>query len=68
MGVEYALDTLKPRVFIPMHAGSAGYRYVEFTDEAGDRHPDVQMVPFEHRGDHFRYGDGRVDLTAGSTD
>jgi ankyrin repeat protein len=67
MGVHYAIDSLKPQVFIPMHGGSGGHRYREFIEEAAPKHPDVQMVAFEHEGEHFRFGNGKMSLTAGGS-
>jgi ankyrin repeat protein len=60
MGVEYALETLKPLVFLPMHSGGGEYRYHEFISEAGPKYPDVRMWAPQAGGDHFRYRDGRI--------
>jgi L-ascorbate metabolism protein UlaG (beta-lactamase superfamily) len=60
MGVHYALETLKPRVFMPMHAGRSSYRYHEFIRDCRDQFTDTQMEAPENRGDRFRYRDGRV--------
>lgn len=59
-GVEYTLKTLKPKVFIPMHAGAQGQLYHEFIDECRDRFSSVQMVAPDNRGDHFVYKNGRI--------
>jgi L-ascorbate metabolism protein UlaG (beta-lactamase superfamily) len=60
MGVCYALETLKPLVFLPMHSGGGEHRYVEFVNEVGPKFPAVQMPAPQARGDRFRYRDGRV--------
>jgi len=67
-GIEYTLDTLKPKVFIPMHAGAQGHLYHEFIDGCRDKFPSVQMVAPDNRGDHFVYKNGRIkDSNRGST-
>ena len=61
-GVVYALSTLKPRVFMPTHAGGAEYRLAEFVGSCRDKAPGVQMIAPLAGGDHFRYREGRVAL------
>jgi ankyrin repeat protein/L-ascorbate metabolism protein UlaG (beta-lactamase superfamily) len=60
MGVHYTLETLKPKVFIPMHGGRSSYRYHEFIADCKDKFTGVQMEAPRNRGDHFRYRDGRM--------
>ena len=60
MGVHYALETLKPMVFVPMHSGGNTYRYHEFISDCCDKFPDTEMRAITARGDHFRYRDGRT--------
>jgi L-ascorbate metabolism protein UlaG (beta-lactamase superfamily) len=60
MGVHYAIETLKPRVFFPMHAGGAEHRYREFIADCKNNFPQTQMRAADARGDHFRYRDGRI--------
>ncbi|MFH1313728.1 MAG: ankyrin repeat domain-containing protein [Candidatus Eisenbacteria bacterium] len=60
LGVHYALGTLKPSVFIPMHGGRNSYRYHEFIGDCMDKFTNVQMEAPRNRGDHFRYRDGRM--------
>lgn len=60
MGVYYALETLKPRVFMPAHSGGAEHRYQAFVEAAKDKFPGVHMLAPTARGDRFRYRDGRV--------
>jgi L-ascorbate metabolism protein UlaG (beta-lactamase superfamily) len=60
MGVYYALETLKPLAFLPMHSGGGEYRYHEFITEAKQKFPDIEMRAPKASGDHFRYRDGRI--------
>ena len=60
MGVYYALETLKPLVFFPMHSGGWEARYHEFISEAKRQFPDIEMRAPKASGDRFRYRDGRV--------
>jgi ankyrin repeat protein/L-ascorbate metabolism protein UlaG (beta-lactamase superfamily) len=60
MGVHYALEILKPLVFLPMHSGGGEYKYSEFIREAKRDFPDIDMRAPKTGGDHFRYHDGRV--------
>lgn len=59
-GIHYTLKTLKPRVFIPMHAGARGHQYREFIDECQPLFKSVQMVAPDNRGDHFVYKKGKI--------
>ncbi|NIO29795.1 MAG: hypothetical protein GTO29_14720 [Candidatus Latescibacteria bacterium] len=59
-GIHYALKTLKPRVFIPMHAGAEGHLYREFIEECKGQFPAIQMVAPDNRGDHFVYEQGKI--------
>lgn len=60
LGVYYALETLKPRVFIPAHSGGGEYRYQDFVEAGKQKFPGVQMLAPMARGDRFRFRDGRV--------
>jgi len=60
IGVHYALETLKPRVFLPTHSGGGEYRYADFIGASKDKYPAVQMRAPLGRGDRYRYRDGRV--------
>jgi ankyrin repeat protein len=64
LGVLYALDTLKPKVFLPAHSGGAEYRYKDFVEACRDKAPGVQMLAPSARGDRFRYREGRVALAS----
>jgi ankyrin repeat protein/L-ascorbate metabolism protein UlaG (beta-lactamase superfamily) len=67
-GVQYTLGKLKPRVFIPMHAGTQGNLYREFIDTIQPDFASVQMVAPGNRGDHFVYKDGTIkDPRSGDT-
>ena len=59
-GVYYALKTLSPKVFIPMHAGAQGNVYREFIDECQGTFKSIQMVAADNRGDHFVYRRGKI--------
>jgi ankyrin repeat protein len=64
MGVHYALETLHPKVFFPMHAGGGGeFRYHEFVDDCRDQFPKTRMEAAWDRGDRFLYRDGRISYT-----
>lgn len=56
MGVEYALETLKPVTFIPMHAGSACWRLKEFIAEREYEFPETKMTAPDNVGDRIHYG------------
>jgi len=58
MGVHYVLETLKPTVFIPMHAGNGAFRYHDFIADCKDKFPKIKMVAVQNRGDYFRYSRG----------
>ena len=60
LGVYYALDTLKPKLFLPTHGGTSEFQYATFVAAARDRYPEVQMrAPFA-RGDRYRYRNGKI--------
>jgi len=60
MGVHYTLETLKPKVFIPMHAGNNSWRYHEFIADCRDKFPDTRMDAPVNRGDLLYYREGAV--------
>jgi L-ascorbate metabolism protein UlaG (beta-lactamase superfamily) len=60
LGVYYVLETLKPRVFMPDHAGGGEFRYGEFVSACKNKFPATQMKAPQARGDRYRYRDGRV--------
>ena len=59
-GAHLLLETLEPRVFIPMHAGAQGHVYREFIEECRDEFDSIQMVAPDNRGDHFVYKKGKI--------
>jgi len=60
MGVNYALDKLQPRVFIPLHSLNNEYRYEEFIGRCRNEFPGIRMVAPSHRGDHYNYRKGEI--------
>jgi ankyrin repeat protein/L-ascorbate metabolism protein UlaG (beta-lactamase superfamily) len=68
MGVHYALETLKPRVFFPMHAGDMTNRYQTFVDECRGRFPKTRMEVAAFKGDRFHYSKGNVAALASRLD
>lgn len=60
-GVCYTLEKLKPKAFIPMHAGAEGSMYRDFIEEHRARFASVQMVAPENRGDHFVFKKGKIE-------
>jgi ankyrin repeat protein/L-ascorbate metabolism protein UlaG (beta-lactamase superfamily) len=65
MGVHYALETLSPRVFMPMHAGDCTNRYATFIEECQKDYPDIRMEAQVMRGDRYHYRNGRLAELAG---
>ncbi|MBU8932900.1 MAG: ankyrin repeat domain-containing protein [candidate division Zixibacteria bacterium] len=61
LGVYYALDKLKPKVFFPEHALDNEYRYQEFADRAvADGHTDCEYMCAFNKGDRFFYRNGKI--------
>lgn len=60
LGVNYALDKLQPRVFIPLHSLNNEYRYQEFIDRCHNEFPGIRMVAPSHRGDHYDFRKGEI--------
>ncbi len=61
IGTEYTLETLKPKLFLPMHAGrTSTMRYRDFINELGDRFPQTRTQTLYAAGDHFIYRNGKV--------
>jgi hypothetical protein len=60
LGVEYALEKLQPRVFIPLHSIGNEWRYRDFIDGCRNDFPTVKMVAPAHRGDHYDYEKGNI--------
>ena len=60
LGVNYALEKMQPKVFIPLHAGGNEWRYRDFIDGCRNDFPGVRMVAPTHRGDHYDYRKGTI--------
>lgn len=60
MGVHYALETLEPRIFFPMHGGDMTTRYRTFVDECRDRFRRTRMETATFKGDRFHYSKGSI--------
>jgi ankyrin repeat protein/L-ascorbate metabolism protein UlaG (beta-lactamase superfamily) len=60
LGVEYALETLQPAAFFPMHGGASGTRCREFGDACKPNFPGIQVYAAQNPGDHFIYRKGKV--------
>jgi len=65
-GIHYTLKTLKPKVFIPMHARARAHLYREFIDECQPLFKSVQMVAPDNRGDHFIYKQEKIEDPKGT--
>ena len=59
-GVIYTLETLKPKVFIPMHAQTREKDYRTFVDGIKGQFESIQMAVPGNRGDHFVYSKGKL--------
>jgi len=60
IGTEYTLETLSPKLFLPMHSGrQATLTYHNFIRECGDRYPQTRMETLYCAGDHFVYRNGK---------
>jgi L-ascorbate metabolism protein UlaG (beta-lactamase superfamily) len=68
MGVHYAIETLEPRVFFPMHAGDITRRYETFIEECRAQFPNTRMEAAVVRGDRFHYSNGNVAALASRVD
>ncbi len=68
MGVYYALETLEPRVFFPMHSGDMNTRYQTFVQECRGRFPKTRMEAAAIKGDRFHYSKGAIAALASRAD
>ncbi len=55
LGVQYTLETLKPKVFLPAHAGGSSYVYAELAEEFDGRFPGTYVCAPDSDGDSFYY-------------
>lgn len=60
IGTEYALDRLKPLLFVPMHGGQFNPTYRDFVRDVRDRHARVRMEHAEVRGDRIQFSKMRA--------
>ena len=60
LGVHYAIEKLKPKSVMPMHARDATYRYKEFAQEAATKDYATQIAYATNRGDRFLLSDGKI--------
>jgi len=60
LGIYKTLEDLNIKVFFPVHAGGAEYRYQDFVEEAEEKDFKVQMVYPENRGDRFLFKKGEI--------
>jgi ankyrin repeat protein len=65
-GICYMFEKLKPRTFLPMHAGADGNLYREFIAEVQPQFTSVQMAAPGNRGDHFVYSNWKLDDPRGN--
>ncbi|MCP4546281.1 MAG: hypothetical protein GY835_07435 [bacterium] len=65
LGVHYAFEHLKPKVFFPQHAGGNYQTYSDWISTNAASYQSIKMMPAVARGDLFRYEKGtiaRVDM------
>lgn len=60
LGVNYALDKLRPSVFIPLHSLNNEFKYEEFISRCRNEFPGIRMVAPSHRGDHYDFRKGEI--------
>jgi ankyrin repeat protein/L-ascorbate metabolism protein UlaG (beta-lactamase superfamily) len=60
-GTEYTLETLKPKLFLPMHSGrTTTHTYRDFIEALGNRFPQSRTETLYAAGDHFTYRNGKA--------
>ncbi len=60
LGAHYAIESLNPRVFMPMHSGQATYRYRDFVQDAAGKDYDTQLAYALASGDRFLYRQNKI--------
>ncbi|UCD18829.1 MAG: ankyrin repeat domain-containing protein, partial [candidate division WOR-3 bacterium] len=60
LGAHYAIETLNPKVFMPMHSGHATYLCRDFVEEAAGKSYDTQLIYATNNGDRFIYRGGAI--------
>lgn len=63
LGVHHFIETMKPKMFFPAHAGGGEFRYAEFAEECRGRFPDTRVCPPECDGDVFCFEVEAEELT-----
>jgi hypothetical protein len=54
-GVEYMIETIQPKVFVPMHAGMYSLEYKKFADDIADKNYETKTKYVVTKGDRFSY-------------
>jgi len=54
-GIYYTLETLHPKLFVPMHGGAHTFAYKEFVETAKADGIEGEMKYVIHKGDRFKY-------------
>jgi len=54
-GIYYTIETLQPKLFVPMHSGGHTFNYKEFAETAKKDGHDQKMKYVFHKGDRFTY-------------
>lgn len=60
LGVHYAIDKMKPKTVIPMHAGDATYRYKDFAEEIATKDYETQIAYASNKGDRFLFANSKI--------
>lgn len=63
-GIYYTLETLQPKLFVPMHSGSHSFEYKEFVEQTKKDGYEMDMYYPIHKGDRFTYlKDNKENIT-----
>ena len=54
-GVEYMVEKIQPKIFVPMHAGEFSVEYKKFADEIAKKNYDTKTKYVVAKGDRFSY-------------
>ena len=55
LGVEYMVEKIQPKIFVPMHAGEFSIEYKKFADEIAKKNYDTKTKYVVAKGDRFKY-------------
>ena len=58
--IKFSLETLKPRVFFPMHNQSSEYSFRELVGEIAKAGHGTHLIAPENRGDAYMYQGGKI--------